>query len=87
MDAHLLEDAARHQAHLAAAAMRAGGVGTLPGRAQEGAGSSRLRIEGAGGRALDRLEARTDAVAQAAEPGAGLAPAGLEHVGIGQGRG
>jgi hypothetical protein len=74
VDADLLEDAARHHAHDAAAAVGAGVVGAHPGLAAEAA----CRLGGAGELVLQRLEAGADVVAQRLEPAAGL------HLAVGE---
>src|SRR5690606_23125384 len=67
----LLEDAAAHHRHGAAAALGAGGIGPRPGRAREAAGGE-VAMPGAEQLVLQLLEGGADSVAQGFEPGARL---------------
>ena len=67
--ADLLEHAAVHHRHHAAAAGRAGVVGALPRRAHEAAGRAIGERRARRQRVLERLERRADVVAQPLEPG------------------
>ena len=64
MHADLLEHAAVHHRHHAAAARRAGMIGALPRRAHEAAGRAIGQRRARGQRVLERLERRADVVAQ-----------------------
>ncbi len=66
MHADLLEDAAMHQAHGAAATVGARVIGALPGRALEAAGRPIGKECGSWQVVLDPLEGRADVVAQPA---------------------
>src|SRR6056297_862388 len=68
MDAHLLEDAPLHHRHDAAAALGAGMILALPGRALKAPGPLGFREEWPLGLRLDRLESGADAVAQGRAP-------------------
>ena len=78
MDADLLEYAALHHRHDAAATRRAAVVGAVPGRAYEAAGRA-IGERGAGGEGvLQILECGHDLVAQRLKPGAGALFAGVD---------
>src|SRR3712207_6753754 len=68
MDAHLLEDAALHQAHHAPAARHAGMIGALPRLSLEAAGRSPFGGERSRRLVLKVLKDGADAVAQRREP-------------------
>jgi hypothetical protein len=70
VDAGFLEDAAMEERHFAAAARRAGVIGSLPGFARETPGGAPVKLLWRAG--FDRLQRRANAVAQLAEPGARL---------------
>ena len=78
MHADLLEHAAVHHRHDAAAAGRAAMIGALPGRAHEAAGRAVAERGIRRQRVFQRLERRADVVAQCLEPGARLGLAGIE---------
>ena len=82
MAAHLLEHAARHQRHDAAAAFGAALLAARPRRLHEAAGRLALATGKAVGRILDRFERGADLIPQMLEPGAGaLLPRRAEGLG------
>jgi hypothetical protein len=68
MDADLLEDAALHHCHDAAATGRAGMIGPAPRRPHKPAGRAIGQWRASGQGVFQRLESGNDAVAQGLEP-------------------
>ena len=80
--AHLLEDAAVHDRHDAAAARHAGMVGPLPGGTDETAGLAVAERRLRGQLVLHRFEGSADRVAQLCKPGGSLRLAGAQRGGF-----
>ena len=68
--ADLLEHAAAHHRHDAAAAGRSSMVGALPGRTLKTPGAKLAKLRAGGQGVFQRLERSADVVAQGLEPGA-----------------